>query len=751
MSGAGRGTMNRRGSVRLPVLVFTVTLFLSAFLLFSIQPMVGKMVLPRLGGTPAVWNTCMVFFQAVLLAGYGYAHLMTRWLGSRRQASWHLVLLLLPILSLPIGLPASWVPPTDTTPLPWLLRVLAIGVGLPFFLVSTSAPLLQKWFSDTRDPSAHDPYFLYAASNLGSFTALVSYPIVIEPAFRLITQSRLWTAGYWLFALLVVGCAQVLWRSAAPDVPLQRAPQPPPPPAPSATAVSWTRRGWWILLALAPSSLLLGVTTYLSTDLAPIPLLWVVPLALYLLSFVLVFAKRPPLSHMLVIRVLPFVVLPLCIALILRTTKPIWLLIPLHLLMFFVSAMVCHGELAKDRPSTHYLTEFYFWISVGGVLGGMFNALIAPLLFDTVIEYPLMMFLVCLLRPGSSPTNPRPRTTWMDLALPIALGVLIAGQILGARAVDVHNTWPAQLVIFGLSSLLCYSFSRRPIRFGLGIGMFLLAGLATMTHWHHLLHQERSFFGVYRVARGAEGHALFHGTTLHGLQSHHPAHMLEPLTYFHASGPLGDIVRTLRATSPDSPVAVIGLGTGSMACHAEPQQRWTFYEIDPLVVRIATNPWYFTFLRDCPGIYDLVLGDARLSLAAAPDHHYRLIAIDAFSSDAIPVHLLTREAIDLYVKKLRPRGLLAFHISNRHLRLKCVLGDIAAAEGMIALRRNDGQRTEEQIALGKQTSEWVVLAHRREDVDALADNPQWTALQPRPNARVWTDDFSNVFGVFRWR
>jgi len=735
--------MNQSGSARLPVVLFSSTLFLSAFLLFSVQPMVGKSVLPLLGGTPAVWNACMMFFQAGLLAGYAYAHLATTRLGARRQAGLHLFVLLLPVLSLPIGVPEGWTPPTDAHPLPWLLLVLLLRVGLPFFVISASAPLLQKWFADTDHPSARDPYFLYAASNLGSFAALISYPTLIEPMLPLLMQSRLWAVGYWAFALLIVGCAQLLWSSRAPA----SAPSRVEPAAP----LSVTRRLWWLLLSFVPSSLLLGVTTYLSTDIAAIPLLWIVPLALYLVSFVLVFATRPPIPHALIVRLLPIAILPLCIAFILQATEPAWWLILLHVLVFFAIAMVCHGELAHDRPPTQHLTEFYLWMSIGGVLGGVFNALLAPLLFDMVIEYPLMIVLACLLRPGSRRGAPRPRVTWMDAVWPGVLGVLMVALALGARTLQLKSTVLVHIVLFGIPALFCYSFRSRPVRFGLGVGTLLLVGVVGTTSGRNLLHQERSFFGIYRVVREADRVTLSHGTTLHGLQSLHPAHALEPLSYFHSTGPLGDIMRVVHADAPGSPVAVVGLGTGSMACYAEPGQRWTFYEIDPLVVRIATTPRYFTFLRDCPGTYDLVLGDARLTLAQAPSHRYGLIIVDAFSSDAIPVHLMTREAIRLYFDKLTPHGLLGFHISNRYLRLEPVFGDAATAEGLIAFYRPDGRITKPLAKLGKLASDWVVLARRSKDMGALADNPRWKTLNPRAQTRVWTDDFSNVFSAFRWR
>jgi hypothetical protein len=374
------------------VALYTVTMFLSATLLFGAQPMFARMVLPALGGSPAVWNTAVVFYQVALLGGYLYAYASARWLPRRAQIIVHAVLVLLPLLVLPIAVPGGWHPPAASSPIPWLLALLLVAVGLPFFVVSTSSPLLQSWFARTRHHRAHDPYFLYAASNIGSMLALFAYPVLIEPRLGLKAQSAIWSVGYAALIAGVLACAAVVWRFrfTLPSNPAQEAEEPD-------ERLSISRRVRWVLLACAPSSLMLSVTTYLTSDIAPVPLLWTVPLGLYLLTFILVFSERRFLPHRTVVRAFPFLVLPLAMLLIAGSRQPVVPLMIVHLAMFFLIAMLCHGELAKDRPHAGHVTEFYLWLSVGGALGGLVTALVAPALFETVREYPLMLALVCFL------------------------------------------------------------------------------------------------------------------------------------------------------------------------------------------------------------------------------------------------------------------------------------------------------------------------------------------------------------------
>jgi spermidine synthase len=730
--------------------LFTITVFISAVLLFAVQPMFAKMVLPLLGGTPAVWNTCMVFFQATLLAGYAYAHVTARVFGVRHQATIHLVLLVTPLLLLPIAVPAAWRSPSQDHPALWLLALLIVALGLPFFVVSTTGPLVQTWFARSNHPLAHDPYFLYAASNTGSLAALLAYPTVVEPNLHLADQSRLWSIGYVVLALLLVGCAAVVWHSrtsASPQVvPGTRGAGGSRAMLDPAASISVGKRGRWILLAFIPSSLTLGLTTYLTTDVAPMPLLWVVPLAIYLFSFVLTFGRRVRVSYSLVSRLMPIFVVPLLATMAVGSVGGLWVLVPVHLVTLFVVSLLCHGELASSRPTADHLTEFYLWIGVGGVLGGIFNALVAPAIFNGVVEYPLALVMACLVRrPDSSGTPAFPR---QDVRLAVVVVAAIFGLLWLAHTLPFLRSLPAVLAV-GVPALLCFAVRNRPLPFGLGMGALVMAALVILAGGDEIVFRERSFFGVsqVRVYPTERLTLLLSGTTNHGAQSLDPARRQEPLSYFHRTGPIGQVFAAL-----DTPrVAIIGLGAGSLACYGTPGQQFTFYEIDPTVVRIARDPRYFTFLQLCPPDIRVVPGDGRLSLGAAPDSSYGLIVLDAFSSDAIPSHLLTREALRLYLRKLEGSGLLAFHISNNRLDLEPTVANLAHDGQLVALAQFDERVSPDEARAGKTPSHWVVLARRWEDLRALPHNQQWHALSARPDKTLWTDDFSNIFEVIKWR
>jgi hypothetical protein len=725
-------------------LLYAFTLLVSAALLFVVQPMIARMVLPLLGGSPAVWNTCMVFFQAALLAGYAYAHASTAWLGVRRQVVLHAGLLLLPLFCLPLGVSREWVQslPAGTDPGLWLLWLLLATVGPPFAVVSATAPLLQRWFSRTGHHTAGDPYFLYGASNVGSMLALLGYPLVVEPKLRLARQSEVWAVGYGVLVVLILACAAVVWRTsqAFPESSDHRTD---PSRSDRPGIGQWFR---WVALAFVPSSLMLGVTMYLTTDLASIPLLWIIPLALYLLTFILVFARRQVLPHAWMVRALPVTVLALALAMCLQLTELVF--IPLHLLTFFVVAMVCHGELVRHRPPARFLTAFYLAMSIGGVLGGIFNALLAPVLFDWVAEYPLMLVLACLACPVAGPIARRPRDLALDFVVPLALGIVIAVLVpMVLPITDSQRSSVGLKLTFGVAALICFSFKDRPVRFALGIGAVLLASQVAVNVYGPVMYRERNFFGVLRVTQEARGsyRRLFQGNTVHGQQSLDPARRRDPLTYYHRTGPIGQVFEAFAARPARPDVAVVGLGAGTLACYATPEQRWTFYEIDPAVERIARNPRYFTYLEDSLAqSCNVILGDARLRLREAPRSGYGLIVLDAFSSDAIPVHLLTREALQLYRDKLADGGLIACHISSRYIDLAPVLGALARDAGLVARVRFDLALSPEQIGEGKLASTWVAIAARDTDLGALAKDPRWEVLRSSPDEAVWTDDFSNV-------
>jgi spermidine synthase len=813
-------------------LLFATTLFVSATLLFLVQPMVAKMILPLLGGTPAVWNTCMVFFQAALLGGYAYAHATTARLGIRRQVILHAVLLVLAFVALPIST-RNWLPPNESNPIPWLLTLLVVCVGLPFFVLSSTAPLLQKWFVYTGHARARDPYFLYAASNLGSMLALLSYPVLVEPYLPLkpdhwVSQSMLWTAGYGMLVLLLVLCASPVWRNAT-AIDKERAFEPSLAGGderrldPGPTGLTKLR---WVALAFVPSSMMLGATTYITLDIAAFPLLWIIPLALYLLSFILVFAKWPDFLHKAVVLAMPLLLLLVIFLHLADTLKgKIEFVILLHLLTLFVVALVCHGELARSRPSTRYLTEFYLLMSLGGVLGGMFNALLAPLIFSSAVEYYLAMVVACMLLPGTGllantsllrsflelvegPGHPSRLRSWLDpnnkdweavlvRAVPDVMLAALIGVITFLLAA-VTSRWSAAadwlnpdfhqwvldkfasasdslnfkseslkaLVALGLPTLLCYACVTRPFRFGLAVGAFLLgATYGSVNKNAELVLKERSFFGILTVRHYSvdDSYTLSHGTTLHGEQIFSNGQRDEPQTYYHKTGPIGQVFEDLHDELANKHLAFIGLGTGTLACYGEPGQQLTFYDIDPTVVYIARDSGYFTYLADCRAKYDIELGDARLRIMRAADASYKLIVVDAFSSDAIPVHLITREAIELYFRKLTKDGILAVHISNRHLDLSPVLANVAEALGLSAIRRQDDE--DDEIP-NKSASDWVLLARQesyfgklREDLSPHSDdgkgaesheNKHWRRPSPNPRVGVWTDDFSNILSVFLW-
>jgi hypothetical protein len=759
-------------------LLFAVTLFLGAALLFWVQPMFARLVLPLLGGTPAVWNTCMVFFQAALLLGYGYAHLTTAYLGVRRQALLHLGLILLPLAVLPIAVPEGLGQHLDYAhPALGLLLLLLLGVGLPFFVVATTAPLLQRWFAATGHGLARDPYFLYAASNLGSMVGLLSYPFLLEPLLPLDEQSNLWTYGYGALVLGSLACAGCVvrgaWRVAGGEQQPPLATRQPPPAGPPPSAFTRFR---WVALAFVPSSLMLSVTTYLTTDVAPMPLLWVLPLALYLLTFILAFARRSRVPLRALNRGLPLLVEVVLVVLLSEATHlralPIGALMGIHLFALFAIALFCHGELARSRPTPQYLTEFYLWLSVGGVLGGLFNALVAPLVFRGIAEYPLVLVLACLFRfrepakesarPGQAwsraAATPQFRFTLLgrsfvvdrsDVLLPVAVGVLTLLLVLVGRSMGVPGGPLSVAVIFSVPLVICYTFLERPLRFALGLGALLLASSLAPSVYGDVVYRHRSFFGVVKVLKVTDKYEhhyrrLVNGNTIHGEQDLADPH--RPLTYYHRDGPAGQLFKFLDESGRrPHDVGVVGLGAGTLAAYGQPGQAWTFYEIDPAVVYIARDSGLFTFLEDCPARKNIVEGDARLRLAATRDC-YDLLIIDAFSSDALPVHLFTRQALQVYLARLRDKGVLAFHVSSRYLDLSPVLAELARDAGLGCWIQSDPEDAQH----GKFASDWVVMGRPAAPLEELVHtSSRWQRLRGGTGRALWTDDFCSLLGLLR--
>ncbi len=714
--------------------LYGTAIFLAAALVFAVQPMVAKMLLPHFGGTPAVWIVSLVFFQCALLCGYAFAHVSLRLLGPRRQSFLQLALLLLPLTTLPIAVAADAGP--GESPHLGLLLALLIAAGLPFFVVTTASPVLQRWFSACGDAASRDPYFLYAAGNAGSLLGLLAYPILIEPFLTLSEQARLWTTGYAVFVVLAAVCTLRLLASPPPDSVAES--REASPPLGRLTALRW------IGMAALPSSLMVATTSHLSTDIAAVPLLWVIPLALYLLSFVAAFARSSPLSLATISWATVASSLLVIGSLLPIVQLPIWIVVSVHGANLFFVALLVHRRLALERPPAERLTQFYLLLSLGGVCGGVFSALIAPAIFSTIAEYPISIVLALLFRPG--PRRPRPGMGFLrrnaDVLLPFALLAAILGA---AKAIPAGGSSGAILLgALLLSAVAALAlFASRPVRFALGVGAMLLIATLPPTS----LHSERTFFGVLRVEEKGQRHILVNGTTVHGAQSFAPGRGQEPASYYIREGPLGQLFDALGGRARR--VAVIGLGAGGASVYGRKGDRWTFFEIDKAVVRIASNPRYFTYLRDAKADVRVVVGDGRLKISEAPAGSYDLFVLDAFSSDSVPVHLLTREAIQLYLRKLSPNGVMAFHISNRYLDLRPVISGNARSLGLPGLFQSYVV-TRAAARDGAASSIWVLVARDLAALGKLVDDPRWKPLDTRAGQPVWTDEFSNILSVVRW-
>jgi hypothetical protein len=682
---------------------------MGAALLFLLELMLAKMLLPRFGGAPAVWATCVVFFQTALLAGYAYAHILTTRLRRRRQVVLHLALLAVCLAFLPIGIPDRLVPTTADRPAIVLLGILALTAGLPFVAIASTAPLLQRWFAGSGYVNSHDPYYHYAASNVGSLLALFAYPLLMEPVFSLPIQGGIWAAAFCLWALVLIACARETWRRHGADLTVGGS------KAMALSArdnVSPGTKARWLILAFVPSSLMLGCTSYLSADVATVPLMWIAPLALYLLSFICAFARATPAwVHRAMILALP---IALGVQLASEGTVGLGTAVATHLATLFVAAMVCHGELARSRPSARWLSEYYLWLAAGGALGSCFNALIAPLVFDWVVEYPLALTLAAFLLPPLFPGTQHRVLGMANRAVPIAVGCAAAAIFLLTRHQFIHDA--------------------------------------------RLVSEERTFFGVYRIVRDSNDVtcALLHGQTWHGMQiqSDDPRQRRVPLLYYFPTGPIGQVFFAFHGPHAKARTAVIGLGIGDLAGYAEPGQEFTFYEIDPGVAQIARDRRYFTYLADAEarGAHvRVVLGDARLALQRDHDQRYGMIILDAFSDDAIPVHLLTREAFRLYQERLDEDGILALHITNVHVNLEPIVAELAWDQNLMALIQPDMLLSPEERRRGKSPSTWVVLARQREHLGPLSESRRWRLLERPSSANLWRDDYTNLLPILQWR
>ncbi|WP_375404384.1 spermidine synthase [uncultured Sphingomonas sp.] len=717
--------------------LFVLTVLTGSFLLFLVQPMVARMALPRLGGAPAVWNSAMLVYQALLLGGYAYAHAIGRW-RPRTQAAVHLGLLAVAALWLPIGLMATQ-PPPDAQPALWVPWLLGASIGPLFLAVSAQAPLIQRWFSEASDGA--DSYALYAASNLGSFGGLIAYPLLVEPLMPLREQSWLWSAGYVLLALLVLLCARSLPSAARAEAVGPTSPRPA-----RATVVRW------IMLALVPSGLMLATSTFLTTDIVAGPLLWVLPLGLYLLSFTVAFAANRAPAEILT-RIAPVTILLFGGVMVGGYNAQPLLSAGVALVLLFMTSVALHTAMYDSRPEPDRLTGFYLAMSLGGVLGGVFAGLLAPVLFDWTYEYPLLILAAGLLTPQLYLTewikSVWTRYPWPALA---AVAATVAAMV-GARVYGPYRLFgegqPGLLFIAVAGVGLLVVGARAGYMLLLGAAVVLFGGYRSLELSFQGDARTRSYFGVYTIKEAPRSRELDHGTTVHGVQlTGSPERERTPTTYYARGSGVGQAM----LLAPDlygagARIGVVGLGTGTLSCYARPGQHWRFYEIDPAVIRIARDTGQFTYLRRCLPNPSISLGDARLRLAQERPASFDLLALDAFSSDAVPAHLLTREAFATYARVLSPRGLLLVHISNRYLDLEPVVANAAAAGGWAGSMLAYDPSPLDEAASG---SAWIALSRDGAAVAALtlrADG--WRALRTRRGFRPWTDDYHSILPLLK--
>ena len=714
--------------------LFVVTIFMGSFLLFLMQPMIARMALPRLGGASAVWNSAMLVYQALLLGGYAYAHFLGR-LSARRQAGLHIALLLLAALWLPLGLRGVTMP-ENSSPILWVPWLLLGSIGPLFFAVSAQAPLIQRWVA-IQSPRAN-PYTLYVASNLGSFGGLIAYPLLVEPLLPLASQSLVWSSAYALLLVAMLGCAWIL-PAQRNDIAQNR--------AETSSGPSLSLRLQWVMLAAVPSGLILATTTHLTTDIIAMPLIWVIPLGLYLLSFSFAFSDRNRIAEIFS----HYFPLILIIAGTMSGSGRVfnlWSSVLADVILLFGTAVVLHHRLYRIRPDVAHLTDFYLCMSVGGVVGGLFCALLAPAIFDGLYELPLLIIAAALLMPmrADTPVLTLFQRTWM----------LIAGMGLSMLAGGVFKPQPVAIIAGAL--VLTAFLARRAIGYRLYFTILLAALILGLGGWGEIVKplgkslRMRSYFGIYTIDVMRDAHGLSHGTTIHGVQLLTPGLETYPTTYYI---PMSGVGVSLRAApklyGPEARIGVVGLGAGTLACYARPGQSWRFYEIDPLVAKIARDPAKFSFLSRCLPHAPIEIGDARLRLARQPSRSSDILVIDAFSSDAIPMHLLTREAIANYGRVLSPDGLLLFHISNRYINLKPVLAAAARLDGWQTAYRDYSPPEKEEVRHAGR-SVWVAFSRSARTIQSLKNlspDEGWSSMGNQPAITPWTDDYGSILPLLR--
>lgn len=723
--------------------LFLITILTGSFLLFLVQPMIARMALPRLGGAPAVWNSAMLVYQALLLAGYAYAHRLTQ-TSPRRQAIIHIILFAVAILWLPIGL-ANLQPPADGSPIFWVPWLLIASIGPLFFVVAAQAPLMQRWYSMSGNQG--EPYALYAASNIGSFGGLIAYPILVEPFTTLQSQKWIWSGIYLALMALVGICAIQIWRTAGANTTPTEA-------AANEAPIGWRRRLYWIILAAVPSGLMLSTTSHLTTDLMAMPLIWVIPLGIYLLSFSVAFADNQKPAYW-ISRFAPIVLIVSAAFVFVVWGKAAIGGLTASLSLLFIVAVALHNEMYRTRPAPAQLTSFYLMMSVGGVLGGFFCAIVAPLLFDWTWEHPILILMAAALLPAI----PLLRLNENDPRLPLIMVVIgmiaLALGLFGGISEPVESSFTKILLAATIMTLgIAVAGFRIPF-------LLAVAGLLTINGGWYSVQQSldgvrmRSYFGTYTVNASESGRVrwLNHGTTMHGMQ------LLDdptrPISYYPDTSGVGiAMLNAPRLYGPEASIGVVGLGTGTLACYRRPGQYWQFFEIDPLVIEIARERKIFSFLEKCAPDVPITLGDARLTLAAVPEGKFDILALDAFSSDSIPLHLLTKEAFATYRKALKPDGILLVHISNRYIDLNPVVAAEAKANGWSAALRHDSP-TEQLINRGNRASQWIALSRDPAKLAELTgkvdkvksryyNSEQWLQLDAPGKTSPWTDDYASV-------
>jgi hypothetical protein len=735
------------GSSAVPPLapaLFALTAFSSAALVFLVEPMIAKLILPLLGGSPAVWNTSLAFFQVALLLGYAYAHGLQRIGSTRVQTLIHGGVLIAGALVLPLSVSSWFGEPSPEHPVLWLLGVLGVSVGLPFAALSATAPLVQAWYANLTEGRGHDgaasPYVLYAASNLGSLLALLAYPTVVEPFIRLGQQTLFWSVGYGVFFIIVMSAGVLSWRGRGAVARLEAQSQA-ETPTKLALVARWWRRLLWVLLAAIPSSLMLGVTNYLATDVGSAPFLWVAPLALYLLTFIIAFQAKPVIPQSLALTLQGFAM----VAAVATWGMPIkwfWLQGALQLAAFFLTALICHQSLAARRPAADRLTEFYLLMSLGGVIGGGFNAFLAPVMFSSVIEYPAVLLASCLVRPWGAGRLTRAQI----LLVVLGLGGVLAAVGANARLGPVLF----MQLSFGLTMIAAFLLRDRALAF-LGVCLALILGVQAVSPHQDILRTDRSFFGVIRISRSVvktlgSAKLMAHGSTLHGAQFASPDLVCRPMVYYAPTTPIGQAFRTIENGHPGVRIGAIGMGAGTVAAYVRPTDSLRFFEIDPLVARLAADPANFSYIHGCAkGPVDWVLGDGRLTLAHEPAHEFDILLVDAFTSDNVPAHLLTVEAMRGYLQHIKPDGLVIIHLSNRHFELTSSVAAVAKATGAVALRQyyRPPAGTADFYDIGEDA---MIVARDPRVLAPFETDPRWRLAQDHGVA-PWTDDYTNLMGA----